>query len=96
MPVTDEHLIPAIPIHPGEILADELGARGMTRKQLAEQINRPHQTINLIVNGRKGISEDTALDLETAFDIPAEFWLQLDMLYRLDLARTRRQLRKAG
>jgi len=94
---THNHLVPAEPTHAGEVLRDELTARGMTQTDLAQVTGRPLQTINMVVNGRKGISAETALDLEKAFpEIPADFWLQLDMRYRLNVERLRRQERKAG
>ena len=95
---THNHLIPAMLIHPGEILKDELDARGMTQKELAEKTKRPQQTISLIITGRKGISEETAVDLEQAFngELSAEFWLSLDANYRLHSERRKRQERKAG
>jgi addiction module HigA family antidote len=94
---THNHLVPAEPTHPGEVLLEELAARHMTQTGLAHVAERPLQTINMIVKGRKGISAETALDLEKAFpEIPADFWLQLDMRYRLNVERLRRQERKAG
>lgn len=95
---THNHLVPAILVTPGEILKDELDARGITQKQLAEKMGRPQQTISMIINGRKGISEETAVDLENAFDgeLSAEFWLNLDMLYRLHRERKKRLERQAG
>lgn len=90
-------LVPTEPTHPGEVLKEELAARGMTQSDLSRNTGRPIQTINMIVNGRKGISAETALDLEKAFpEIPADFWLQLDMRYRLNIERLRRQERKAS
>ena len=92
----DSNLAPAMAIHPGEILKDEIDARNMTQKVLAEKMGRPVQVVNLIIHGRKSISEETALDLEKAFDgeITAEMWVQLDANYRLDSARMRRLERK--
>jgi HTH-type transcriptional regulator/antitoxin HigA len=94
----DSDAIPAMIIHPGELLKDEIDARGISQKELAEKMGRPTQVISLIVNGRKGISEETALDLEKDFngELTADFWLNLDTHYRLDVARQRRQLRKAS
>ncbi len=95
---THNHLIPAIATHPGEVLKEELDARGMTQKELAEQMGRSTQIVNMIINGRKGISAETAVNLEKAFpEIPAEFWLNLDSAYRLDLVRIQqRNLHKAS
>jgi addiction module HigA family antidote len=94
---THNHLVPAEPTHPGEVLREELATRAMTQTDLAQVAGRPLQTINMIIKGRKGISAETALDLEKAFpEIPADFWLQLDMRYRLNIERLRRHERKAG
>ncbi|HEY3417897.1 MAG TPA: HigA family addiction module antitoxin [Armatimonadota bacterium] len=94
----DSDLVPAIAIHPGEILKEEIEARSMTQKELAEEMGRPVQVVNLIINGRKGISAETAVDLEKAIpEIPADFWLRLDASYRLNVVRIRqRDMRKAG
>jgi len=99
MPKRELHnnLVPAVPTHPGEVLKEELDARGISQTQLAETIGRPIQTVNMIIKGRKGISAETAIDLENAFpEIPADFWLQSDMRYRLNVERLQRQERKAG
>jgi len=95
---THNHLIPAIATHPGEVLNEELDARGMTQKDLAEKMGRSPQIVNMIINGRKGISAETAVDLEKAFpEIPAEFWLNMDSAYRLDLVRIHHhELQKAS
>ena len=91
-------LTPAITIHPGELLKDEITVREMTQKELADRMGRPVQIVNMIINGKKGISEDTALDLEKAFagELTADFWLRLDLNYRLNNARIKRQERKAS
>jgi addiction module HigA family antidote len=91
------NLTPAIPTHPGEVLKEEIAERAMTQREVAEKTGRPLQVINMIVNGRKGISAETAIDLEKAFpEISAEFWLQLDLRYRLNLARLQQTERKAS
>ncbi len=93
---THNKMIPNKPTHPGEVLKEEIAARGMTQKDVAERTGRPLQVINMIANARKGISAETAVDLEKAFpEINAEFWLQLELRYRLNLAR-QRQLRRAS
>lgn len=74
-------------IHPGEILAEELEARAMTQRALAEAIGRPEQVISEIVHGKKGITAETALQLAAAFGVSAEFWMNLQTTYELTLAR---------
>lgn len=80
----------AIPIHPGEILLEELIERKWTQKHLAEVIGRPLQLINNIINGRAGISAETALDFAEVFGTSAQFWMNLDSNYRLSIARRKR------
>lgn len=87
---TQVNLRPFRPVSPGEILRDELEARGWTQKGLAKQIGRPAQAINEIVNGRKQITAETALALSDALGTSAEFWMNLEVNYRLDLARKQR------
>jgi HTH-type transcriptional regulator/antitoxin HigA len=84
---------PFRPVSPGEILRDELAARGWTQRELARKIHRPIQAVNEIVNGHKQITAETALRLAEAFGTSAEFWMNLEVGYRLDRARQRR---KAG
>ncbi len=76
-------------IHPGETLADELEARGLSQRALAIAIGRPPQLVNDIVRGRKGISADTAVGLEQALGISAQTWVSLQARYELTLAYIR-------
>jgi HTH-type transcriptional regulator/antitoxin HigA len=80
-------LIPAQVATPGDILSMELEARGWTQKDLAEIMGRPVQTISAIINAKKEITPETAIELAAAFDIPAEFWTNLETNYRLHLAK---------
>jgi len=83
---------PHQPVRPGEILQEELEARGWTQADLAQILGRPLQAVNEIIVGRKAITAETAVALSHALDAPAEFWLRLDALYRLDLLQGRRQV----
>ena len=78
-----------LPIPPGELLAEELDARGMTQKELADRTGRPEQTISEIINGKKAITHDTALELDKVLGIPAHLWVNLESSYQLTLARNR-------
>jgi addiction module HigA family antidote len=77
-------------IHPGEILREELKARGLTQHAFAEKAGRSVQVINLIINGKKGITPDTALDLERGLGVSAGFWVRLQAEHDLAVARQRR------
>ena len=80
-----EKLRPFRPIKPGEILKEELEARGWTQSDLAEVLDRPIQAVNEIISGKKAIVPATAVELSRAFGSSPEFWLNLEAAYRLDL-----------
>ena len=75
------------PIHPGEILADELNELGLSAAELARQIRVPANRISQIIAGKRNLSADTALRLSKYFGTTAEFWLNLQKTYELDQAR---------
>jgi HTH-type transcriptional regulator/antitoxin HigA len=85
--VTKTQVQPDVAIHPGETLAEELVARQLTQADLARRMGRPVQAINEIVNGKKAITAETALQLEKVLEIPAYVWLNLQAQYELTLAR---------
>ena len=62
--VAKTNVYPDVAIPPGEYLAEELGACGMTQKELARCMERPVNAINEIINGKKAITAETALQLE--------------------------------
>jgi len=70
-------------IHPGEHLAEELEALGMSAAELARQIAVPVNRITGIINGQRGITADTALRLGHWFGTAPQFWLNLQQLYEL-------------
>lgn len=76
-------------IPPGETLADEIAARGMSQTELAARLGRPVQAVNEIIHGKKAITDDTALGLEKVLGIPAAFWVNLEQHYRMTRARLR-------
>jgi HTH-type transcriptional regulator/antitoxin HigA len=82
--VTRTDAYPDIAIPPGEYLAEEIEARGISQKELAKRMRRPLNAINEIIHGKKAITALTALQLEEAMpEIPARFWLNLETDYQL-------------
>jgi len=77
------------PIHPGEILADELEETGLSAKRLAEVIETPPNRLYQILAGKRRITADTALRLGRYFGTTADFWMNLQTAYELDSARQR-------
>jgi HTH-type transcriptional regulator/antitoxin HigA len=85
---------PDVAIAPGEYLGEEIEARGMTQKELAKRMGRPLNAINEIVKGKKAITAETALQLETVMpEIPARFWLNLENDYQLTKALISRKFK---
>ena len=78
-------------IHPGEHLAEELNALGMSASELARKLDVPANRVTQILNGTRSITGDTALRLAHFFGTSAQFWLNLQSLYDL-----RRAQEKAG
>ena len=81
------------PIHPGEILGDELEEIGLSAKRLADAIQVPPNRLYQILAGKRNITADTALRLGQYLGTSAHFWMNLQSTYELDLAR--QQLGKA-
>jgi addiction module HigA family antidote len=75
------------PIHPGEHLAEELKELGISAAEMARQIDVPVNRVTGIINGQRGVTADTALRLGHWFGTSPEFWLNLQTLYELRLAR---------
>lgn len=75
------------PIHPGEHLAEELREIGISAAELARQIDVPVNRVTEIINGQRSVTADTALRLGHWFGTSPEFWLNLQSLYELRLAR---------
>jgi addiction module HigA family antidote len=95
-----------IPVHPGRILKDELNARGLSANRLALALRLPSGRIVKILNGRRGVTPDTALRLGQYFGTGARIWINLQAQYdladaekefgaRLSPRRSRRRV-KAG
>lgn len=76
-------------IHPGEILADELEALGVTPTELSRQIKVPTNRLTQIIHGQRGITGDTALRLGHWFGMNAQFWLNLQGAYDIRIAEER-------
>ena len=85
--------VPFILTIPGEVLRQELEARALSQRAFADMIGRPEQTVSEVIRGKKRITAETALDFAEVLGIEAEFWLNLEVNYQLDQARTLRRVR---
>ena len=78
------------PVHPGEVLMEDfIEGFGITQNKLAVAIGVPPRRINEIVHGKRAVTADTALRLGKYFGVSAQFWLNLQTQYDLDVAEDR-------
>ena len=71
------------PVHPGEILREELDTLGMSASALAKALGVPVNRITMILNGQRGVSADTALRLARYFGTTPQLWLNLQKTWEL-------------
>lgn len=75
------------PIHPGEHLAEFLDEFEISQYRLAKDVRVPPRRINEIVHGKRGITADTALRLGRYFGTSAQFWMNLQGNYDLEIIK---------
>ncbi len=76
------------PVHPGEILADELDELGLSANALARALCVPTNRITAILKGQRGVTADTALRLSRYFGTTPQLWMNLQKTYELRVAET--------
>ena len=86
-PIKLSELTPAYATHPGEMLADELEARGIKQQEFAQQIGMQKSQLNEIIKGKRSINAEVAVLIEAALNIPADFWLKAQNNHDLALVK---------
>lgn len=74
-------------IHPGEMIKDEIEARGVTQKELARKMGVAYSVFNEILNGKRPVTTEYALMLEAVLGTKASIWLGLQADYNMQLAK---------
>lgn len=82
------NLTPSQPIHPGEMIKDEIEYRGISQKDLAAEIGIPASVLNAVLNGKRAVTTEYALLLEAALGIEADLWLRLQSDYNKQVAKS--------
>ena len=84
------------PVHPGEILRGEIEAAGVSEDALSKALDVPLNQVTMILDGRQGITADTALRLARYFGTTPELWMNLQQTWELRRAETKvgRQIAK--
>jgi HTH-type transcriptional regulator/antitoxin HigA len=78
-------------MHPGHYIKEEMDARGWIQRDLAFILGVPEQSLNVILSGKRGISPEMAKALGKAFDVPPQFFANLQQAYDLANAREPKQ-----
>lgn len=78
-------------LHPGEVLEMELEARGLTKSKFAMDIRMYPSHMSDILKGKRNISEDIALKIESVLGISAEFWMRLQVEFNISVLRAKLQ-----
>jgi HTH-type transcriptional regulator / antitoxin HigA len=86
-PINLSELTPAHATHPGEMLADELEARGIKQQEFAQQIGMQKSQLNEIIKGKRSMNAEGAVLVEAAIGISADFWLNAQNNYDLALVK---------
>ena len=71
------------PVHPGEVLRDELDELGLSANALSKALGLPVNRVTMILNGQRGLSADTALRLARYFGTTPQLWLNLQKTWEL-------------
>ena len=78
---------PAYPLHPGELLKEEIEYRGISQKKFAEQIGVQYTMLNEILNCKRSINVQFAMLVEAALGIDAELWIKTQTRYNMLTAK---------
>lgn len=76
-----------LPTHPGEVLKEELEARGITQAKFSTCIGVPYTMLNEILNGKRPVSTDFALLVEAALGISPDLLINMQSRYNMAQAR---------
>ena len=82
-----EDLALAEVMHPGELIEEELQARGISKKDFAAQLGLHPSQLSELIKGKRHVSAMLALKLEKLWDISAGFWMRMQVQYDLTIAR---------
>ena len=78
---------PFRPVHPGELLKDELEYRHLSQRSVAKQLGLPYTAFNEILNGKRPVTTDFAMIMEAALGVPAYMLVGMQTDYNLQVAQ---------
>ena len=81
-----------ITTHPGDVLKEELEARGISQKKFSEVLSIPYTQLNEILNGKRPVTTDFALMMEAALGINPEMLINMQTRYNMSIAKGKKSL----
>ena len=81
------NLEPSEPIHPGELLKEEIEYRGISQKKLAERIGMSYTVLNEVLNCKRAVTTEYALLFEAALGIEAGMWIRIQADYNMQIVK---------
>ena len=85
---------PFRPVHPGELLKDELEYRHLSQRTVAKELGLPYTAFNEILNGKRPVTTDFAMIMEAALGVSPGLLLRMQTDYNLQVAQTNNNLSK--
>jgi addiction module HigA family antidote len=92
--MTANNLTSFEPVHPGELLKDEIEYRGISQRRLAVQMGVANSVLNEILNGKRPVTVEYAILLEAALGVDAEPLLKMQASYNLQTIRKNKAFAK--
>ena len=80
------------PVHPGEVIKDEMEARNISQREFARQVDMSYSVLNELLNCKRSLSPTNALMFEAALDIPADALMNIQTKYTMQTARQDRKI----
>lgn len=81
------------PVHPGEVIKDEMETRHISQREFARQVNISYTALNELLNGKRPLTPTTALLFEAALDLPADALMNIQTKYTMQTARQDSKIR---
>jgi addiction module HigA family antidote len=81
------NILPYRPIHPGEIIKDEIEYRGISQRRLAQQMGISYTLLNEVLKGKRQVNTELAMLVEAALDLDADTFVLMQARYNLQVAR---------
>jgi addiction module HigA family antidote len=80
------NMIPSDPVHPGEMIKEELEYRGISQRKFAESVGISYSIVNEVLNCKRAVTTEYALLFEAALGIDADIWLRMQSAYNKHIA----------